>query len=523
MGRTVANENFLRALLKANPYDRYHFYLAGPDQLAAVQGRLKDEFPQLAVHCGLWSDLPAALRTTRFSVFHLSDWIVGYVPLAALRNRYAGHIFPITGVIHSLSYARYHSEFLQHIWPGCTARDAIVVTSAAGEAVVGEAFQQLRANYRLPENFVQPELVRIPLGTADLPAPAHIAALRRQKREALGLNADDVLLLYIGRISHSSKKDMLPLLRALSRAGREGTDLNRVRLVLAGWIDSGDKIADHLAVFAGALGINLTVVPRPDNAARAALYAAADIFVSLVDNLQETFGITLLEAASYGLPVIASDFDGYRDLVIDGETGLLVPSLGPRRTEACDLLAHFWNDSRFHLFFAQESVVNVAQAARCLARLIAAPDLRRRMGCCGRERVAAGFTWSKLIPRYVRMWEQLANRPLPAAPPGSAHPLYLSYGRLFGKHFSAQLHDALPVVWSRSGEALYRGRENPVLYEGMESWLPLDRLKELMFLARRPTSAGALSAALQAAGLDGEQADYLVLWALKHDFLEVVE
>ena len=52
-------------------------------------------------------------------------------------------------------------------------------------------------------------------------------------------------------------------------------------------------------------------------------YAVADIFISLVDNFQETFGLTPLEGMAAGLPVVVSDWDGYKDTVrneIDGFT-----------------------------------------------------------------------------------------------------------------------------------------------------------------------------------------------------------
>ena len=520
MGRVVANKDFLYALLKADPYDQYHFYFSNPEQLSAVSKALRADFPDLGLHFGLWADLPATLQTTRFELFHLSDWVVGFVPLAALRNYYSRHIFPITGIIHSVSYARYHMEFLKHLWPGCTPRDAIAVTSRAGQAVMEEAFAQLRANYHLPDHFSRPELIRLPLGISQLPDMDEIARLRARKRESLGLRPDDVLLLYLGRLSYATKKDMLPLLRALSRAGRQGLDLASVRLVLAGWLEMDDDIVRFLADFARALGINLTIIPRPSDTERSELYAAADIFVSLVDNLQETFGITILEAGAYALPVIASDFDGYRDLVVHGETGWLIPSLGPRKTAVTDLLAHFWGDYQLHLFLAQETAVDVAKTADCLVKLVKDPGLRRSMGQSGRARVAAEFLWEKIIPRYMDMWESLAKRPLPDIPPAAAHPQYLSYARLFARHFSRQLDDDLQVVWSKSGEALYRGREKPIFYADMEQMIPLNRLERLMFLARNPVSTGALAKAF-AGELTQEQIDYLLLWALKHDFLEL--
>jgi phosphatidylinositol alpha-1,6-mannosyltransferase len=57
------------------------------------------------------------------------------------------------------------------------------------------------------------------------------------------------------------------------------------------------------------------------------LYGGADVFVMpnvVVPGTMEGFGLVALEAAAAGLPVVASDIEGIRDAVVDGETGLLV-------------------------------------------------------------------------------------------------------------------------------------------------------------------------------------------------------
>ena len=55
--------------------------------------------------------------------------------------------------------------------------------------------------------------------------------------------------------------------------------------------------------------------------------ASSDIFISLSDNFQETFGITPLEGMASGLPVVVSDWDGYRDTVRDQIDGFTIPTI----------------------------------------------------------------------------------------------------------------------------------------------------------------------------------------------------
>ena len=51
---------------------------------------------------------------------------------------------------------------------------------------------------------------------------------------------------------------------------------------------------------------------------------ASDMAISLVDCLQETFWLAPVEAMASGLPVVVSNWDGYRDTVVDGRTGYLI-------------------------------------------------------------------------------------------------------------------------------------------------------------------------------------------------------
>jgi len=88
----------------------------------------------------------------------------------------------------------------------------------------------------------------------------------------------------------------------------------------------------------------------------------------------EPFGIVALEAAAAGKPVIASDIGGLRDIVVDGETGLLVPP-GDRPA-----------------------------LAAAMQRLIGDPGLRDRLGAIARER-AASFSPAAIVPRFEAAYE----------------------------------------------------------------------------------------------------------------------
>ncbi len=542
LGRGVANEGFLNALLRANPYAGYHFFLADSGQVASVRERLKERFPRLweagALSITTRHELPEALRTRRYACFHLSDCVAEFAPLIRLRNailseRFSGealrqHFFPVTGPTHSLSYARYAPYFFGHMWNGITRRDAVIVTSHAARGVMERYQAAFCRGYGLDAAlFSAPRLERIPLGVApeEFPAPEEKAALASKARMRYALPEGRLVFLVFARLSHYSKMDVIPLLKALARAEGQGLRPSGYSVILSGWAEPGEATAGVYANLARAQGIDLRVIPSPSNEERKSLFALADIFVSPVDNPQETFGLSLLEAGASSLPVIASDYDGYRDLVEHGTTGFLIPTYGPAVTPESDVLSGVWFDNQYHLQIAQQSVVDVPALASALALLAGNEALRRAMGAAARQK-ALTYRWENIIAAHVALWDALGREEIPEQL-GIAHPLHPGFTEIFGGYYthlaSSTALSGVRLQWSRSGQALYRGREHPVLYGGVSRLVDSEALRRLLFTARRPV---ALEDLLPPSGeshrADYEQRAFLVFWAWKQDFLEQV-
>ena len=398
-GRKVANTGFMEALLRLDPFDEYHFFVTDPDALRTAFAA-RDTLPGAArgaVKIFSRQDLADALRATPYHCFHLSDPVSGQPELAALRNALAPRIFPITSVNHSISYLDYAQRFLAHIWPGVTARDAIGATSRAASKVLAGYFAQLREGYSLNPAWLRPRLEIIPLGVDPEAFPEPTPEARRAARARFGLADGEAVCLLHGRISLDDKLDAMPLLYALRRA-MEADPAARPRLLMSGGARPGDHYPEALEAAARALKVPFSLLPDPAPEAVRALFAAADIFVSPSDNIQESFGLTLLEAGAAGLPAVVSDWDGYRDLVEHNVTGFLTPCLAPADTPLLDRLAHTLPDNIHQMFRAQQTAVDVPALAEALRRLISDAPLNcgpaaraGKLHLGGRDPALAGF------------------------------------------------------------------------------------------------------------------------------------
>lgn len=99
---------------------------------------------------------------------------------------------------------------------------------------------------------------------------------------------------------------------------------------------------------------------------------ALDVFVNT--SVSEGMSVTILEAMAASLPVVATSVGGNPELVVDGETGVLVPARSP------------------------------ASTAQALSELCAAPERLRAMGAAGRARVEAHFTLERMVGQYMKLY-----------------------------------------------------------------------------------------------------------------------
>jgi hypothetical protein len=248
---------------------------------------------------------------------------------------------------------------------------------------------------------------------------------------------------------------------------------------------------------------------------KADVLAAADILVSPVDNTQETFGLGLVEAMSAGLPIVASRFDGYKDLVEDGVNGFLIDSYGSPSDpmeEWFDLL----DPNIAQLFQSQGVAIDPAQLAARTLQLVGDDGLRASMGAAGRRLVQRDYLWSRVIARYETVWDELAaqaSRVGVVHPPTRANPFNLGPATVFPHYPSHALRPEQRVV------ATARTLDDAP-YNEVSLILQPALLQRLLTAAGDGASLGALAAAAHAP--EGH-AWYALSWLLKYGLLGFAE
>ena len=109
-----------------------------------------------------------------------------------------------------------------------------------------------------------------------------------------------------------------------------------------------------------------------------------------------------------GLPVVVSDWDGYKDTVRDGIDGFRVPTLMPPPGMATDLaMKHALEIETYDMYCGHTSSlvsVDIEAATEAFSNLFKNDQLRKQMGDAGKLRAKELYDWSAIIPQYEELW-----------------------------------------------------------------------------------------------------------------------
>ena len=329
---------------------------------------------------GAWAavsrDVAMAADPVDAQVVHCHTW---YVHLAGLLVR-AAYSVPLVVTVHSLEPLRpWKREQLGggydlSTWVERTAletADAVIAVSQGTRADVLRLFEVREERIHVIHNGID----------ADFYAPdAATGALERY-----GVDASLPYVLFVGRVTR--QKGIVHLVRALRHLDPE------IGVVLcAGQPDTPEIAAEMEAGVAEARQHRSNLVWIPEMLSRPdvrQLYSHAALFVC--PSVYEPFGIINLEAMACETPVVASAVGGIPEVVVDGQTGVLVPL----ELSADDPMS------------PADPGGYARDLAHAINRLMADAGLRRRMGEAGRRRAVERFSWGSIADQTVALYRSL--------------------------------------------------------------------------------------------------------------------
>lgn len=489
-GAWVARDAFYRNLLRFGNFNEYHFFVLPENRHKRnlFSGNKPSSYNDKKEKMRRIIDLPLFLKNTENTIFFTPNPAI--FNIANLRSIYASRYLPICGLTHAVSYAVSVGQvFFYNLASDIQPFDSIVCTSKSALESVRKIHNLISKNIsgRISGRIkFKARLDQIPLG---INTEGFLKNDKNESRKRLRLPAKKIALLYFGRFSISDKADLYPLLLVFKNLLRENKN---ILLILAGKNFQGNY-GERVKRMTSEMGISASTkfFFNPSQKEKYLLYVASDIFVSPADNLQESFGLTVLEAMASALPTVVSDWDGYRDMVTHGKTGFLIPTYWTNCSQMTSDYTYLFrgNLSLENLSLGQSVCVDVKKMTEYLSLLIKRKDLRLGFGYNARKEAVKNYDWSAIIPKYEALWDMMIYK----AKKYRVHPrgtpiFYPQYFECFNHYPSSILNKRMSIAITKEGIHLLKTREFPSEMPPLNLIQPQIALLILFYLKERHTS-----------------------------------
>ena len=310
---------------------------------------------------------------------HCHTWYSHFGGILAKKN----YGLPLVITVHSLEPLRpWKREQLAggynfSLWVEKTAlelADAIIAVSGATKHDVQRLFN------------VDPARVHVIHNGIDLNQYRKVDSTDALQR--YGIDSGKPCVLFIGRITR--QKGFQHLVRAIQFMDRN------FQIVLCAAAPDTPGMAEEMRI-----AVERAQARRPgiiwiddmvDHQTACELYSHAAVFIC--PSIYEPFGIINLEAMACETPVVASAVGGIKEVVVDGETGFLVP-------------LEQMNESPFEATNPEKFARDLAERVNDLMRN---PELRKRFGEAGRKRAEEYFSWTKIAERTKALYGKLLTK-----------------------------------------------------------------------------------------------------------------
>lgn len=261
---------------------------------------------------------------------------------------------PVIGSIRNLPTSAHLGESWLRRRLGLYGVNCLVCNAAASRQMLLESYPSLK-NVRVITNGVY------------VPVFSEIEDMRSRSHVKLGVRDDDLLVGYVGHLN--DRKNVALLIRAVAYLM---ADFPFLKLIIIG----DGRQRNQLEKLTWELGLHNIVIFTGFHPLAEQMMPSFDI-LCLPSNLEGMPNV-LMEAAVMGVPCVATDLAGIREVILDGQTGFL---FSPNNLDS--LIHH-------------------------LHRLLQDKELRKRMGLAAREYIQSNYSVEKMVEQYINLYGEIA-------------------------------------------------------------------------------------------------------------------
>ena len=411
MGRQAAGWSYLNAHIKH--YDHLSVYLKYIEHKDMLISRIKPILNE--------SKKTLDLKSISYTSPHLSEEYGGiFYPgpgiseFATHRSYYGHDKYSLIGITHTTASERVMQSIAKLPFSNIMPWDSIICTSECVydtvNKIIDHEIDKISSKISV-KDIILPKLPIIPLGV-DKNEFDYNEENRKQSRTNLGIKDNDIVLSYVGRLSFHAKAHHLPMYLAIESCAQQLKKDQKIHIIQTGWfandfvknafIEEGKKVCPS---------IEFHFLDGKDQNNKHLTLSSADIFISLSDNIQETFGITPLEGMAAGLPVLVSDWNGYKYTVRDGIDGYRVKTYSLGKGYGTDIAhKHMMTSIDYDNYIGmsvQRIAVDVKDCINKLSDLITSKEKRLEFGKNAKKHINDNYDWPIILRQYEELSEEL--------------------------------------------------------------------------------------------------------------------
>jgi len=408
MGRNSAGDSFLKGYFTHGTPEHFWVYAKTKNQAQIFADRLSQQSKKNEAKFISWNSF-SGLKDPGTIFFPGPNF-----KTLAWQRRLADETgWSICGITHTTSSAMAMDAIGSFYTEPIKSWDALICTSNSVKNNV-EFILENKKRYLKDElgllSFTEPKLPVIPLGinTKDFKSSEENRQLARKSFE---IDENTLVVLYVGRLSFHAKANPVPMYLAVEKAAKLNPS-KKIKIIECGWY-SNDWIKSAFSELSTNIldDVELITIDGRDQEKVKTAWHSADIFCSFSDNIQETFGISPIEAMASGLPVVVSDWDGYKESVRDEVDGFRIPTIMPEGGFGSDLaMSYAMELDDYDRYIGKTSAfvaIDIEHAVVRFDQLFKSEELRKTLGQNGKAHATKKYDWKAIIPAYEELWCEL--------------------------------------------------------------------------------------------------------------------